>query len=72
MHITLGKYKHYKGGEYEVIANALNEADQNPVVVYKSLNSNSVSEFWVRPLSSFTEKVTLSDGQVVSRFEKID
>ena len=57
--MELGLYRHYKGGEYEVIAVALDEATHEPMVVYKSLQESGefpVGTVWVRPQDEFEEK----------------
>lgn len=69
--VPLGKYQHYKGGQYEVIANGLLESTEQPVVVYKALYSNPKSEVWVRTESDFTAMVEV-DGQTRPRFKKLD
>ena len=57
--ILLGRYKHYKGGEYEVIAVGLQEATHEPMVVYRSLQDGGdfpAGTIWIRPESEFVEK----------------
>mgnify|MGYP003305337309 CR=1 FL=1 len=66
MSISLGKYKHYKGNEYEVIALAKHSETLEEMVVYKALYGDG--EVWVRPASMWNEDVTLADGTVVKRF----
>jgi hypothetical protein len=66
-HLEPGKYRHYKGGEYQVLGIARHsETDENFVVYYCIYDNNSL---WVRPLAMFLEKV-LIDGIEVSRFER--
>ncbi len=50
-----GVYKHYKGGEYIVLANAKDDASGDPVVVY-ALRSDE-KQAYVRPLGEFMGKV---------------
>lgn len=45
--IPLGKYRHFKGNEYEVIALAKDSETQEDIVVYKALYGDG--EIWVRP-----------------------
>ncbi|MFA7277215.1 MAG: DUF1653 domain-containing protein [Pseudobdellovibrionaceae bacterium] len=59
------KFRHYKGNEYEIVTLATNEADEEPVVVYKALYGNF--DIWVRRVSSFCETVDVN-GQQTSRF----
>jgi hypothetical protein len=61
-----GKYRHFKGGEYEVIGIARHSETDEHLVVYRPLDGDS--GLWVRPLSMFTEKVTLG-SRTVHRFE---
>ena len=66
--VTLGKYRHYKGGEYEVIALGKNEETLEDVVVYKALYDGG--SVWVRTLKVFEENVDVN-GEVVPRFKLI-
>lgn len=69
--IQTGKYKHYKGKEYEVIGLAHHSETLEPLVVYKALyNSDEFgpNAIWVRPFDMFIEKVDVG-GKEVSRFE---
>lgn len=69
--VPLGKYQHYKGGEYEVLLNGLDENTETPVVIYKALYENPKSEIWVRTEADFLTTIE-ADGKTVSRFTKID
>ena len=60
-----GRYRHYKGGEYEVIGVARHSETDEQLVVYRPLYNDT--GLWVRPLAMFTETVT-SNGQTVPRF----
>lgn len=64
--ITLGKYRHYKGGEYEVIALGKNEETLEDVVVYKALYDGG--SVWVRTQKVFEENVDVN-GEMVPRFK---
>lgn len=64
--IPLGHYRHFKGGEYEVIAVARHSETLEPLVVYRPLCT--VVGFWVRPHAMFFEHVEV-DGQTRPRFE---
>ena len=71
--IKLGRYRHYKGKEYEVIGVAKHSETLEDLVVYRALYESKEfgdKALWVRPLKMFLEKVTL-DGKEVSRFEYI-
>lgn len=61
-----GRYRHFKGGEYEVLGVARHSETQDWYVVYRSLSGDV--GLWVRPLAMFAETVT-HDGREVPRFE---
>ncbi len=63
-----GRYRHYKGGEYEVLAVARHSETLEPQVVYRPLYKES--GWWVRPYAMFTETVTV-DGREQPRFAKL-
>ena len=66
--IKLGRYRHFKGNEYEVIAVAKHSEDLSPMVVYKALYGES--DVWVRPADMWDEEIT-RDGKTFKRFEYI-
>ena len=66
--LKIGAYKHYKGGEYEVIGRALHSETQEKLVVYKALYGDY--GLWVRPLEMFLEIVE-ADGEKISRFQYV-
>ena len=68
MSIKLGKYRHYKGNFYNVIALAKHSEDLEDYVVYEALYDNKVSKIWVRPIKLFTDTVEV-DGKIVKRYE---
>ena len=61
-----GRYRHYKGGEYEVFAIARHSETEEFLVVYRPLYNDS--GWWVRPYSMFIENVDVG-GRSVPRFE---
>jgi hypothetical protein len=65
---TPGRYRHYKGNEYEVIGVARHSETDERVVVYRPLYNDT--GLWVRPLAMFVEEVTLN-GETVPRFARI-
>jgi hypothetical protein len=65
----LGRYRHYKGGEYEVIGVARHSESHEPLVVYRPLYN--MSGWWVRPHAMFFEIVTI-DGVVQPRFTRVN
>ena len=54
----LGRYRHYKGGEYEVIGVARHSETLEPLVVYRPLYTDS--GWWVRPHAMFFEQVEVN------------
>ena len=66
--ISLGKYEHYKGGQYEVLGIAKHSETREEFVVYKALYGGG--ELWIRPLKMFLEEVDFN-GKKVSRFKYI-
>lgn len=69
MDIKLGKYRHFKGNEYEVIAIAKHSETLEEMVVYKALYGEG--EYWVRPVSMWNETVERG-GKTFKRFTYID
>ncbi len=67
--IKLGKYRHFKGNEYEVIGIAKNSETLEETVVYRALYGDM--ELWVRPASMWNETVE-RDGKTYKRFTYID
>lgn len=55
--MPLGRYRHYKGGEYEVIAIARHSETLEPMVVYRPLYG--AGGWWVRPHAMFLERVRI-------------
>lgn len=71
--IKTGKYRHYKGKEYEVIGLARHSETLEELVVYRALYvSEEFGEnaLWVRPAKMFLEKIII-DGVEKPRFEYI-
>lgn len=66
--IKLGKYRHFKGNEYEVLGIARHSETSEPMVVYRALYGEG--ELWVRPQSMWNEELT-RDGKTFKRFEYI-
>ncbi|WP_028451807.1 DUF1653 domain-containing protein [Chitinilyticum aquatile] len=66
--LTPGRYRHYKGNEYEVIDLARHSETLEWLVVYRPLYGEGA--LWVRPYAMFLETVTV-DGQSVPRFSRI-
>lgn len=66
--IKIGKYRHFKGNEYEVIGIAKNSETLESMVVYRALYGEK--DLWVRPASMWNETVE-RDGAVYQRFTYI-
>ena len=66
--IKPGRYRHFKGNEYEVIGTARHSETLEEMVVYRAL----YGEFglWVRPASMWEETVE-RDGKTYQRFTYI-
>ena len=63
-----GRYRHYKGGEYEWLCEATYEPDPAiKMTVYRAANGT----IWTRPSTMFHELVEV-DGRQVPRFALID
>jgi hypothetical protein len=60
------RYRHYKGGIYELVCEALLEADHTLVIVYRGQDGVT----WVRPKAVFFETVEVG-GARVPRFAPI-
>jgi len=63
-----GRYRHYKGGEYEVMGVARHSETLEPMVVYRPLYNDS--GWWVRPHAMFFGEVDI-DGRQLPRFMRI-
>ncbi|AKO51042.1 hypothetical protein ABA45_00255 [Marinobacter psychrophilus] len=64
-----GRYRHYKGKDYEVIDIARHSETEEKLVVYRCLYGDY--SLWVRPLSIFRETVNVA-GEQLPRFARID
>ncbi|HOP75364.1 MAG TPA: DUF1653 domain-containing protein [Bacillota bacterium] len=66
--LQLGRYRHFKGNEYEVIGVAKHSETLEEYVVYRALYGEG--GLWVRPRSMFEELVEV-DGELKPRFTYI-
>lgn len=69
MELKTGKYRHFKGNEYELLGTARHSETMELMVVYRALYGEQ--GLWVRPLSMWTEIVE-RDGYCGPRFQFID
>ena len=68
MELKKGKYRHFKGNEYELIDIAYHSETMEPMVVYRALYGEK--GLWVRPAAMWTEQVE-RDGYCGPRFQYI-
>ena len=61
------RYRHYKGGHYELLCRATLEADHTPMLVYRAGNGT----LWLRPEAVFFEEIEV-EGRVQTRFSRIE
>lgn len=59
MEIPKGKYRHFKGGLYEVVGMAKHSETLEEMVVYRALYGQG--ELWVRPAAMWQEEVDRED-----------
>ena len=64
-----GKYEHFKGKSYRVLAIAKHSETLEKMVVYQQLYGEE--GVWVRPLGMFLETVEV-EGKTVPRFRYIE
>ena len=67
--LKLGKYRHFKGGLYQVVGLAKHSETEEEFVVYRALYGNQ--ELWIRPKAMFLGTV-LDNGIEVQRFTYIE
>ena len=63
--IPVGRYRHYKGNEYEVLMLAYHSETEEIMVVYRALYGDH--SVWTRPSSMWFENVQ-HNGEIVKRF----
>ena len=67
--ILPGRYRHFKGNEYEVLGVAKHSETLEEMVVYRALYGEH--GLWVRPASMWNETVE-RDGKTYRRFTRIE
>lgn len=67
--IPLGRYRHYKGGEYEVLGVVRHSESLEPMVLYRPLRADTGT--WVRPFAMFLEPVE-HEGATQPRFRRLE
>ena len=68
MEIKPGKYRHFKGNEYEGLGVGLHSETLEEMVVYRALYGDC--GLWVRPAAMWNEMVE-KDGETIKRFSYI-
>jgi len=63
-----GRYRHYKGYEYQLIDTVTHSESMDNMVLYRPLYGEK--KLWVRPYDMFFEMLTI-DGRQVERFKWI-
>ena len=59
MELKLGRYRHFKGNEYELVGIAKHSETLEPMVVYRALYGDG--GLWVRPAAMWSETVDRAD-----------
>ncbi|SHI16633.1 Protein of unknown function [Sporobacter termitidis DSM 10068] len=67
--IRPGRWRHFKGNDYEVLYLARHSETLEPMVVYRALYGEG--GVWVRPASMWLQAVT-HQGAVVRRFTYVE
>ena len=66
--IKMGRYKHFKGNEYEALYIAKHSETLEELVIYRALYG--AGELWARPASMWNEEIE-RDGKKIKRFTYI-
>jgi hypothetical protein len=66
--IQPGRYRHHKGGDYEVLGVVRHSETLEPMVLYRPLYNNT--GLWVRPFNMFVEEIEVN-GKKQRRFERV-
>ena len=67
--IKPGRYRHYKGNDYEVLGVARHSETEEDYVVYRQLYG--AGGLWIRPMTMFSESVSVG-GELVPRFRRLE
>ncbi|OAM88745.1 hypothetical protein AW736_15845 [Termitidicoccus mucosus] len=65
-----GRYRHFKGHEYEVLGCARHSETLEILVIYRSVEGDNT--LWARPRAMFMDTVALPTGEQVPRFARAD
>ncbi|WP_313275064.1 DUF1653 domain-containing protein [Stenotrophomonas sp.] len=66
--LPMGHYRHFKGGNYEVLGIVRHSETLEPMVLYRPLDADI--GVWVRPYAMFIAQVDV-DGQPRARFARV-
>lgn len=69
MEIRPGRYRHFKGNEYQVLGTAIHSETGEPMVVYQALYGDH--GLWVRPAAMWSEMIC-RDGYTGPRFTLVE
>ena len=64
-----GRYRHYKGGLYQVLGVARYSETEEEFVVYRALYG--AGDLWIRPKAMFLETIA-TDGKSLARFTCVE
>lgn len=64
-----GRYRHYKGQDYEVLGTAKHSETEEEFVVYRALYGER--GLWIRPVAMFSEMIQV-EGKQVPRFLRLE
>lgn len=67
--IRPGRYRHYKGQDYEVLGTARHSETEEEFVVYRALYGER--GLWIRPAAMFLETMIV-DGRRCLRFQLVE
>ena len=67
--VPAGRYRHYKGGQYELVGVVRHSETLEPLALYRPLYGEGA--LWVRPWAMFFDTVTV-DGVAQRRFAPVD
>lgn len=67
--IKPGRYRHYKGKDYEVLGVARHSETEEEYVVYRQLYGEG--GLWIRPMTMFSESVSVGN-ELVPRFRRLE
>ena len=66
--IAAGRYRHYKGKEYEVLGMATHSETLEPIVIYRALYGEG--KIWVRPAAMWNDPIETEHG-TTARFTRM-